>query len=87
MSIGSFIAKRPYLIWHTRDFKHLSEEAVLEAVLNYGDFEDVKKIIALLGRKKAARIFQGQLRHRRTNYDKKILNYFRMYFKTCIKRS
>lgn len=81
MSIGDFVAKRPYLVWHTRDYKHLSEGAVLEAVLNYGDFGEVKKIITMLGRKKAARIFQEQVRHRRTNYDKKIINYFGMYFK------
>lgn len=80
MSIRSFIEKRPYVIWHTRDFKHLSHEAALEAVLNYGDFDDVKKIIALMGKKKAARIFQKQARSRRTNYDPKIMNYFRLYF-------
>ena len=69
------------MIWYTRDFTRLSEDAALEAVLNYGDFEDVRKIIAILGRKKAASIFQKQLRRRRVNYDPKILNYFRIYFK------
>lgn len=81
MTIQDFLKNRPHLFWYTRNFRHLSKEAVLEAVLNYGDFEDVKKIIAMLGRKKAARIFKEQLRHRRTNYDKKISNYFRIYFK------
>lgn len=80
MNIRSFIEKRPYLIWYARDFKNLSQEAALEAVLNYGDFDDVKKLIALLGRKKAARIFRGQLRNRRINYDPKIANYFKIYF-------
>lgn len=80
MVIRNFIEKRPYLIWYTRDFKHISREAVLEAVLNYGDFDDVKKIIALLGKKNAARIFQKQVRNRRTNYDMKVANYFRLYF-------
>lgn len=80
MVIRNFIEKRPYLIWYTRDFKHISREAVFEAVLNYGDFDDVKKIIALLGKKNAARIFQKQARNRRTNYDPKVANYFRLYF-------
>lgn len=87
MNVGNFITQRPYLIWYTKNFEHLSDEAALEAVLNYGDFDDVKKFIALLGQKKAARMFQKQARNRRINYDPKILNYFRLYFKkTCIKR-
>ena len=81
MGIRSFIERRPYLIWHTRNFKHLSREAALEAVLNYGDFEDVKKIIAILGKKTAAGIFQKQLRQHRVNYDSKIINYFARYFR------
>ena len=81
MTIRSFIAKRPYLIWYTRDFRHLSEEAVLEAVLSYGDFEDVKKILAMLNIKKAAKIFHKQIKRQRINYDPKIANYFSLYFK------
>ena len=81
MTIHSFIAKRPYLVWYTRDFKHLSKEAVLEAVLNYGDFQDVKKILAMLNIKKAAKIFHKQIKRQRINYDPKIANYFSLYFK------
>ena len=80
MSVQSFIAKRPYLIWYTRDFKHLSQEAALEAVLNYGDFEDVRKMLAILGIQKAAKIFKKQIGRNRVNYDPKVLNYFRLYF-------
>lgn len=81
MSIGSFIKKRPYLLWYTRDYKHLSEEAALEAVLNYGYFGDVKKCLAILGIKRAAKIFRKQTERRRINYDPKILNYFDLYFR------
>lgn len=81
MTIQSFIKKRPYLIWHTRDFKHLSKEAALEAVLNYGDFDDVKKVISILGIKEAAVIFRKQLRQKRINYTPKIRNFFELYFK------
>ena len=69
------------MIWYTRDFKHLSEEAALEAVLNYGDFDDVKKMFAILGIKKAAGIFKKQISQRRNNYRPKIKNYFNLYFK------
>lgn len=80
MSIESFLKKRPHLIWYARDYKHLSEEAALEAVLNYGNYDDVKKIIAILGIKRAAKIFHKQASRRRINYNPKILNYFNLYF-------
>jgi len=73
------------LIWYTRDFRHLSEEAALEAVLNYGDFEDVKKIFVMLGIKKAAKIFHRQIKRQRINYDPKIANYFSLYFKKYVR--
>lgn len=68
------------MIWYTRDFKHLSEEAVLEAVLNYGDFDDVKKTIRILGMRKAAKIFRERARRKRSNYRPEIKNYFNLYF-------
>ncbi len=81
MTIQKFIKKRPYLIWYVRNFEALSEEAIVEAVLNYGDFDDIKKMISILGIKKVSNIFRKQLKRRRTNYDSKIINYFRLYFK------
>lgn len=81
MTIRNFIKKRPYLVWHVKDLKNLSEEAIVEGVLNYGDFNDVKKVISILGIKKVARIFNKQSRRRRVNYEPKIINYFRLYFK------
>ena len=80
MTIKGFIKARPYLVWYTRDFKRLSPEAIVEGVLNYGDFADVKKIIAILGVKKVADIFSKQLKKKRVNYDAKIINYFKLYF-------
>ena len=81
MTIKDFIKKKPYLIWHVNDLNNLSERAIVESVLNYGDFDDVKKIISILGIKKVARIFNKQLKQRRVNYDLKTINYFRLYFK------
>ena len=80
-TINEFIKRRPYLIWYTKDFDNLSEEAIMEAVLNYGDFDDVKKMVSILGIKKAASIFRIQLRRKRSNYRPEIKNYFQLYFK------
>lgn len=81
MKINDFIKERPYLVWHTKNYENLSEESIVESVLNYGDFEDVKKMIVILGIKKSARIFKKQTSQKRSNYRPKIKNYFNLYFK------
>lgn len=81
MTMKNFIKKRPYLVWHTKNFDNLSAESVVEAVLNYGDWNDVKTIIKTLGIKKTADIFRKKAAQKRSNYSPKIKNYFRLYFK------
>ena len=80
MNIQDFIKRRKYLVWSTQNYDGLSTEAIVEAVLNYGDFDDVKKMISILGIKGVAAIFRKQIKHKRVNYDLKIINYFRRYF-------
>ncbi len=79
--IKNFIKKRPYLIWYVKDVKQLSDESIMEHTLNYGDWDDVQKLIAIMGIKKMARIFEKQTNRKRINYDNKIKNYFDLYFK------
>ena len=80
MKAQDIIKQKPYLIWYTKNYDGLSEEAVVEAVLNYGDFDDVQKIIQILGIKKVAAIFSKQAARPRCNYDQKIKHYFSLYF-------
>lgn len=80
MKLQDFIAQRPYLAWYARDVRGLSTEAIVESVLNYGDFDDVKKLFAIVGLHKTARIFRAQTRRRRNNYRPEIKHYFRLYF-------
>ncbi|MCK5085006.1 MAG: hypothetical protein KAQ64_05125 [Candidatus Pacebacteria bacterium] len=81
MTIKDFIKKRPYLVWYVEDLSSISEEAIVEAVLNYGNFDDVQEMIGILKIKKVARIFQKQINRKRNNYNPKIKNYFKLYFK------
>jgi len=67
-------------MWSVRDFDSVSEEAIVEAVLNYGDFDDVQEMIEILKIKKVAEIFEKQIKQKRNNYDPKIKNYFKLYF-------
>lgn len=80
MSIQEFIKKRENLIWYVGDKENLSEDSIVESVLNYGDFKDVKEMIAIMGIEKVADIFRKQLGKERSNYRPSIKNYFTLYF-------
>jgi len=80
MQLSAFIKKRPYLIWHTKNYEGLSLESVVEAVLNYGNWDDFQELVKISGIKKIAAIFRNKLKQKRCNYDKKAKNYFQLYF-------
>lgn len=81
--IQNFMKKRKYLVWYVKDVTKLSDESIVEAVLNYGDWDDVQKMIKIMGIKKVARIFRAKSKPGkwgRTNYRPEIKNYFKLYF-------
>ena len=77
-----FISKRKHLIWYVKDYRALNEEAIVEATLNYGDWDDVQKLIRILGMEKVARIFRKQIitGRQRGNYYPDVAHYFTLYF-------
>lgn len=82
-AIHRFIQSRPYLVWYVKDLGRLSEEAIVEATLNYGDWEDFQELIRILGMKEVARVFRGKSRlvsTGRTNYRPEVEHYFTLYF-------
>lgn len=87
MTLANFVRKKPYLFWHVKNPARISEEAAVEGILNYGDFGDVKKLFSILGLRKTAFIFRRHSRKRRSNYDPKIANYFRLYFRKHSRRA
>lgn len=68
------------MIWYTKNYDNLSEEAIVEAVLNYGNFKDVKEIINIMGIKRIADIFRKKIAQKRCNLRPEIKNYFSLYF-------
>ncbi len=81
MTVNSIIKNKPYLAWYVKDPEKLSEESVLEHVLNYGDWDDVQLFIKLKGINETASIFNKSLTKKRTNYTPVIKSYFSRYFK------
>lgn len=79
--VHEFIKQRKYLVWSTQHYDDLSEEAIVEAVLNYGNWNDVQEMIGILGIEKVATIFRTFAFQERTNYRDDIRYYFDLYFK------
>jgi hypothetical protein len=80
MTIETFVKEKPYLFWYIKDIDGLSRESVVEHTLNYGDFDDFKKILEIMGIESIAQIFRNQLKNKRTNYRPEVKNYFTLYF-------
>ncbi len=80
MKIENFIQKRKHLIWYAKSHQRLSQGSVLEACLNYGDWNDFKTLLKILGPKKMASLFQKKLAQKRSNFSQKTANYFKFYF-------
>lgn len=72
--------RKPYLAWYVADPGELSDESVLEHVLNYGNWDDVQKFIELKGIEETARIFEKTREKKRSNYRPEIADYFSRYF-------
>jgi len=84
--IKSFIRAKSSLFWHIPEDKKedISQELLVETILNYGNMEDVKKLFTLLGIDKVAEIFFSSINmsdRRRGNFHELTINYFTHLFK------
>ncbi|KKS94433.1 MAG: hypothetical protein UV70_C0001G0047 [Parcubacteria group bacterium GW2011_GWA2_43_13] len=83
MTIHDFIKERKHLIWWVKDYDKLKAESIVEATLNYGDWDDVQTLIKILGIKKVAKIFREKSKPSkmgRQNYRAEVKHYFALYF-------
>jgi hypothetical protein len=84
--VKDFIRSHSSLFWYTPDDKkeEISEEFLVETILNYGDLTAVRGLIALMGIDKISKIFFdtiSQSERRKGNYHELTLNYFTLVFK------
>jgi hypothetical protein len=73
MKLKEFIESRSHLFWYSKDLSEVSEDFVLEQVLNFGDWEDVTKLFDIIGIEKAQDIFAD-------NFNEKIFKFQLAYF-------
>jgi hypothetical protein len=84
--LKAFIQDQRNLFWYipTDQKENISEEFLVETILNYGDLKAVKKLIQLIGIKETAHIFFDSIQQsdrRKGNYHELTINFFTLFFK------
>jgi hypothetical protein len=85
--VKAFIRKHSSLFWYTPEDKKedISEEFLVETILNYGELPSVIELISLLGLKKTSDIFYNSINQsdrKKGNYHELTINFFTLLFKT-----
>ncbi len=77
-----YIIENSHLFWWIPDAEkqNLSIDTVIEAILNFGNIESVKKLFAIIGISKVADIFYTQINSARCSYFPQTKNFFNLYF-------
>lgn len=84
--LKEFIREQSSLFWYTPEAQkeNISEELLVETILNYGDMDAVRKLIQILTFKETARLFFDSVNiseRRKGNYHELTLNFFSALFK------
>jgi hypothetical protein len=81
-TLKDFIREYAVLFWYSPEDKAetVSDELLVETVLNYGDMEAVRKLFNIMGVRQAATVFRGMTGRKQMNYFPEIWNFFNLYF-------
>ena len=84
-AVKDFIETRKELFWYTSGDKRetVSDELLIETILNYGTMADVLQLLKIMGKKTVAQLFFNsinQSERRKNNYHELTLNYFTLLF-------
>ena len=80
--IKAFIQKHSNLFWYIpKDKKEdISEDVLVEFILNYGTLNDVTELFRIMGIHKVAQVFFRATGRKKLNYFPEIYNYFSLFF-------
>lgn len=83
-----FIQKHSDLFWYTPQEKkdEISDEFLVESILNYGTLNDFKELEKLMGRDKLATTFLSMEGRKKLNIYPELYNFFYHYFKRYAQR-
>jgi hypothetical protein len=85
-TVKNYIRKHGELFWYSPQDKGetVSDELLVETILNYGTMDDVQELFSVMGINKVAEIFFYMIsksERRRNNYNTLTLHYFTLLFK------
>jgi hypothetical protein len=80
--LKEFILQHSNLFWYTPQDKkvEVSDEFLVETILNYSDLYDFKELERLVGTKRLANVFLGVKGRKKGNYFPEVFNFFHQYF-------
>ena len=84
-ALKNFIRENGYMFWYTPEDKgeKVTDELLVETMLNYGDLEQIRTFFALMGIREVAKIFFHSINlseRRKNNFFEPTLNYFTLFF-------
>jgi len=85
IELKQYIEERKHLFWHSPPPKSdtVSDELLVEIILNYGSMDDVRKLFSLMQINNVAKIFFDSINkseRRKENYHELTRNYFTLLF-------
>ncbi|MCL2650505.1 MAG: hypothetical protein FWD60_05685 [Candidatus Azobacteroides sp.] len=77
-----FIEDHQELFWYSPAPKSemVSDELLVETILNYGTMGDVQKMFYVIGISRVAAIFRSMTGRKKLNIYPELYNYFNLYF-------
>jgi len=74
------IRKNPVLIWYSKNYDGFDLPCIVEAVLNYGSWDEFKELINAVGIEEVAKVFYQHANRPRCNYKPEIKKFFTEVF-------
>jgi len=83
--LKKFIRRHSSLFWYFPEDKKedISQDVLVEFILNYGDLEAVKELLSIMGIDSVAKTFFESIsisERRKGNYNELTLNFFSIFF-------
>ena len=88
-TLKDFIHEHSVLFWYSPEDKAetVSDELLVETILNYGDMDTVRKLFKIMGVRQTAAVFRGMTGRKQMNYFPEVWNFFNLYFNRYAPRS
>ena len=87
--IKQFIREHRNLFWYTPGNKkeEISDEFLVETILNYGNLDDIRRLIDIMGIEQLSAIFFSMQGRKKLNYYPEIHHFFSLFFKRYAQRN